>query len=410
MIRRDAFVRHVRDALANLYDPIHLQRHPLADLLKPACKPGETSGQALRSLLWQTIETLRPPESVPVNRPEWLSYRLLWLYYVQSAGQEATCQELGLSPRSFYRRLQQALEAVADILWASYEDSARPSAAPAQPTLSPDERATEEAVRLARQAPRQPVSLAGALAVAQETVQPLLRQQGLTLVVEAPPSLPTVHADPAVLHQIILNVLTEAIDLASAATLHLSVSTVDGGTLWRLSGLNVKQAAEREAGERPGLAVSQNLLGVYGGRLWLERGEGGALTLLFSLPGANPATIVIIDDSPDTIELYSRYLQAQQYTVRVARSEQELTALLAETRPDLILLDVLMPQTDGWNILQRLKLLPETRDIPVVICSVLSQPRLALALGAAAVLRKPIDEATLLETVQQVLAPPGSSA
>jgi hypothetical protein len=46
-----------------------------------------------------------------------LSYRLLWLYYVQAQSQQATCRELGLSERSFYRRLQEAVEAVASILW-----------------------------------------------------------------------------------------------------------------------------------------------------------------------------------------------------------------------------------------------------------------------------------------------------
>ena len=69
-----------------------------------------------------------------------------------------------------------------------------------------------------------------------------------------------------------------------------------------------------------------------------------------------------------------------------------------------MLLDVLMPQEDGWDILQSLKTLPETASIPVVICSVLSQPHLALALGAAEVLRKPISEETLLATVKKVLA------
>ena len=80
-----------------------------------------------------------------------------------------------------------------------------------------------------------------------------------------------------------------------------------------------------------------------------------------------------------------------------------LDAHLRETIPDLVLLDVLMPKRDGWHVLQYLKTLPETRQVPVIVCSVLSQPRLALALGASEVLIKPIDRETLLRTIRALL-------
>ena len=88
MIRRDMFVREVKDALVNLYDPIHLQTHPLVELLALQSSPGETAGESLRKLLWSTIESLRPAVSIPLMRPEWLNYRLLWLHYVQSFSQQ----------------------------------------------------------------------------------------------------------------------------------------------------------------------------------------------------------------------------------------------------------------------------------------------------------------------------------
>jgi len=153
--------------------------------------------------------------------------------------------------------------------------------------------------------------------------------------------------------------------------------------------------------------VSRSLLSVYGGRFWIER-EGEAFVLSFAVPTARPWTVLIIDDDLETIDLYRRYLSARQLVVQVARRGEELASLLAEATPDLILLDVLMPREDGWNILQRLKNTPETANLPVVICSVLSQPHLALALGAAAVLQKPIAQETLLETVQNLLAQEGS--
>jgi CheY-like chemotaxis protein len=123
-----------------------------------------------------------------------------------------------------------------------------------------------------------------------------------------------------------------------------------------------------------------------------------------SLPTAEARSVLIIDDDRDTIRLYRRWLQARDCVVRVARTPQQLETQLEQGIPDLVLLDVLMPQWDGWQVLQDFKARPETRGVPVVICSVISQPRLALSLGAAAVLRKPIDQAHLVESVEEHLA------
>jgi CheY-like chemotaxis protein len=70
--------------------------------------------------------------------------------------------------------------------------------------------------------------------------------------------------------------------------------------------------------------------------------------------------------------------------------------------PDAIILDVMMPDMDGWELLQRLRSLPSTSAIPVIICSVFSDPELAFSLGASAVLSKPVKQADILETLRQL--------
>lgn len=406
MVRKDVFVRQVRDALSHLYDPIHLQMHPLVNLMGLSRTVDKSAGEALRELLWETIEALRPEASIPPDRPEWLSYRLLWLHYIQAFGQAETCQELGLSQRSFYRRLAEAVEAVASLLWERYERIA-PKAEPSpaeEGLLSPAEQAREEAVKLAREAPRQPINLLELLESAREIVLPLAKRQGIRLCFEVPPSLPLSYGDPAMVHQIFLNVLTEALRLAKDDSLALVVSVDDTQTIWRLGGLDESKAPRRDLDRVNGLVVSRGLLEVYDGRLWFERDERGVATLCFTFPCAKARVILIIDDDADTINLYRRHLEAGSYVVRMARSAEEMEAQLAAARPDLILLDVLMPRLDGWKLLQRLKTMPETADIPVVICSVLSQPGLALVLGAEEVLQKPIEAEALLKTVRRALA------
>jgi CheY-like chemotaxis protein len=408
LISWQAFAHHVREALENFHDPVRLQINPLSKLMRLQRAPGETLATPLRELLRQTIESLRPPTSLPPSSPEWAGYRLLWLRYVQSRSRYAICEELGLSQASYYRRLQEAVDAVTSILWEQYQrNSASGSEEDAGgEKLSPQERAVKEAVRLARESPRELVPLAELLESVKKTILPLAEQQKVLISIETPPDLPSTYGDPSVLRQIILNVLTEGITLAGEGGLRLLVARCEEETLWRLEGLisphNTPGAKLPPAGNR--LMISQKLLEVYGGRLWLEHDEQGAPLLAFTVPITAPTRILIIDDDEDTINLYQRYLQPYDYVLAVARNKEQLEAQLAEALPDLILLDVLMPRWDGWMILQQLKMRPETASIPVVICSVLSQPRLALALGAEEVLQKPIGEPVLLKTIQEILA------
>ncbi len=79
--------------------------------------------------------------------------------------------------------------------------------------------------------------------------------------------------------------------------------------------------------------------------------------------------------------------------------------MVAENPPDLIILDVMMPTMDGWQVLRSLKQNPGTEKIPIIVCSVLKEPELAISLGARAYLKKPVDRLELLATLERILHP-----
>jgi CheY-like chemotaxis protein len=106
--------------------------------------------------------------------------------------------------------------------------------------------------------------------------------------------------------------------------------------------------------------------------------------------------VLVIDDNPEVIQLFQRYLGGGAYYVVGATTSQEALRLTREIRPHAITLDVMMPTQDGWEILQNLKNHPATKDIPVIVCSVLREHELALSLGAADFLAKPITQQMLL--------------
>jgi len=410
LLTRDEFTQHIKDALAGYYNPVRLQVSPLVNLFALSKFSGETGATRLRETLRDAIDALSPPSSVPVSAIEWLGYRLLWSRYIQSRGRQVICDELGLSQASYYRYHQQAVEAVAAILWERHQPQILTASlvGSQEQVSSLQALAREEAVRLALDAERWAVPLDGLLASIRETILPLAEQQGVPLNIEAPPCLPLVYGDPSILRQIVLNVLTEAMT-ATPDDLSLVVMPHGDEVLWQLKGLAITRATE-ESERVSGFDLSRELVQVYGGRFWLEQDDQGWLSLFWTMPLAHTASILIIDDDDDTIALYQRYLCEHDYVIQVARQREELEALLAESTPALILLDVLMPRWDGWLILQQLKMRPETTSIPVVICSVLSQPELALALGATEVLQKPISEQSLLQTVGAVLARADSAA
>lgn len=110
------------------------------------------------------------------------------------------------------------------------------------------------------------------------------------------------------------------------------------------------------------------------------------------------STILVVDDSPDNLMLLSNLLKAN-YKVKVANSgEKALKIVHSEHKPDLILLDILMPEMDGYETLRRIKADQETKDIPVIFLTALTDAedeKVGLGLGASDYITKPISPAIM---------------
>jgi signal transduction histidine kinase/CheY-like chemotaxis protein len=110
--------------------------------------------------------------------------------------------------------------------------------------------------------------------------------------------------------------------------------------------------------------------------------------------------ILCIDDDPDVIDILRGYLQPEGFAVLRALSGDEGIALAAKAKPALITLDIMMPNKDGWQVLRELKQNVQTRDIPVLIHSIIDNKPLALSLGAVDVIPKPTDQKRLISLVK----------
>jgi len=404
-LRAEDIVPLVRDALANYYDPVHLQTHELGVQLRLG-SGGTIRAEELRKALWDAVEALRPGPAVPTESNAWLTYRLLWQHYVQGQGREAICAELGLGQRTFYRRLQEATEAVASVLVArcGQRQQVSVTGANGQGDL---ERAAAQAIALAQHSRLGLIDIAAVAQEACQTVAPLADQVGRSVTLECQGDLPQVQGDAALYHQAFVNLLAEALKTTATGPVVLRGCLVGEQIRFELAGFPASW--EREAILRlDGVSVSGRLLAAFGGELCAQAGHNAPTLLWLVIPAVYVGRLLVIDDDEDTTALYRRFLQPHGYFVAGARTPEEVDRLLQDALPDLVLLDVLMPGLDGWRMMRRLQDNPRTARLPIVICSVLAQPRLALALGAVDVLHKPLTEQTLLAAVLRSATRPGS--
>jgi len=172
----------------------------------------------------------------------------------------------------------------------------------------------------------------------------------------------------------------------------------------------------RYGGTGLGLAITKHFCEMLGGSISVESTPGQGSTCTITLPdrdrvvsgavlrpeGAEHAPLVmIVDDDPNARDLLTATVRREGYRVIEATDGEAALALARQWRPDAITLDVLMPRMDGWAVLIAFKSDPELAEIPVIIVSVLADRGIAVSLGAAEFLTKPIDRARLAATIRQ---------
>jgi signal transduction histidine kinase/CheY-like chemotaxis protein len=175
----------------------------------------------------------------------------------------------------------------------------------------------------------------------------------------------------------------------------------------------------RQAGTGLGLALTKRLVEAHGGRIELVSalGEGSRFTVVLRAvaPADEPVRpspmpvdvpsraarpdVLVIEDEPSGVRLLRTYLENDGYDVRVASDGERGLEEARRLAPSAIVLDVLLPGMDGWDVLRQLKSDDALRDIPVIIVTVVDEREIGLALGAVDYLVKPVERSALLEVV-----------
>jgi signal transduction histidine kinase len=249
--------------------------------------------------------------------------------------------------------------------------------------------------------------------------------RGVDLRVEVEPDVGEVYSDELRLKQVVLNLLTNAVKFTGedgsvqvsarrvGPQVHIAVSDTGIGVPEKdrdrifESFQQGGRGASREEGTGLGLTLSRRIVELLGGRLWLDSEVGVGSTFTFSLPApleqSGPAAdVVVIEDDRASLDLLTAYLSGAEVRVTAARDAASGIAAVRQEQPAAVLLDIRLPDMDGWAVLEALKGDPATRSIPVVVVSMVDEPARGADLGAAAYLVKPVSRHDLLDALVAV--------
>ncbi len=109
--------------------------------------------------------------------------------------------------------------------------------------------------------------------------------------------------------------------------------------------------------------------------------------------------VLIVDDQVTAQKMFQRYLSRTPLEVVGVTEPAQALSMAQNIQPTLLILDVMMPRIDGWEVLQTLQLDPRTKHIPIVVCSAWGEPELARSLGAVAFLKKPVVQKDLFDVL-----------
>jgi CheY-like chemotaxis protein len=399
MITFDTFLEELQTALNHLYDPAFRPSRLVREVLG-AADGSRSPAEALR----QAIEEMAPPPLAPPESRGHRLHQVLVCRYLQQLTQEATAEQLHITARHVRREQNDAVQVLARLLW---EGRNRAHAIPAaeSPPPAPDSRAQssdwsvqlrQELTALQRRAPSGAAEVGEALHRVVELLAPVLQKSGVTLHLGELSTGLFAAVQPAGLRQLLVRNISEWSRHLKQGRIEASAGRDGDFVTIHLVG---SQAAIEHLPEDP---LLQELLTEYGGRIHLQQDEGQT-RISISLPAAPPVRVLVVDDNEDLLHFYRRYLQETRYQIIPLTDGTRLIATVESMQPDIIILDVMLPTTDGWELLTLLRQHPLGRQSPILICSVIQEEELALALGASGYIRKPVRRSSLLQALDAAM-------
>lgn len=410
MTTNEQFAEALQEALNHLHDPTYLP--PELMWLGLGLSP-EQGIKHLQAALIEAMEALKPADNIPAHRPPWRDYNLLHYRYIQRATQVETAQQVGLTTRHARRAQKEAVHNLARLLWTQYMSSETPVTADSAKTGheadSWQAQVRQELAHLQQREPEPTADVADTIAGVVKVGTALAKQHQISLQVDSRESNLRAAFHPALLRQILLTAIEKLVGLMDSGCIFVQVSREATRVTITVTGSPVEQAhLPDSAFMRELLATDECRLDIY--HTEPDVGTEPGVVFQITIPTVrNAISVLVVDDNRDLVTFYRRYTTDTPYQISHLTEGETLFDTVATLKPDIIVLDVMLPGRDGWDLLTDLQSHADTESIPIIVCSVIKREALARSLGAALYLPKPVrrrDFLGALEAVSGVVSAP----
>jgi CheY-like chemotaxis protein len=408
----EEFEAQLQSVLHHLYDPA---LRPPGVVLRVLGLSENERADVLQTALIQAIEDLRPADYVPKTTRSWRLYGILYYRFVSNLAQEEVADRVAITSRHLRREQAAAIHVLALRLWeqaslpAPVEEPESEESLPESPVqeeeapANPDMQLKNDLMALQESAPGVISDLVQVMKSVLALVERIPAGKNLaiheaSLHGSAPlrangPLRGALH--PSALRQVLWMIIHQAILQPSPGQMALRCGVEGGQAVIELAFTPVFEFP------RARQQTIEEILEAQAGALSIEQNHD---QLIFRVEMLNVnRTVLVVDDNPDIVHLYQRYLVGTQYHIVHISRGLELLEQLDLLWPDMIVLDIMLPDVDGWDLLTQLSEGPTTRGIPVIICSVVCEPDLALALGAISCLPKPVQRPDFIRALDRAL-------
>lgn len=406
----EKFRHELQDTLTHLHDPDF--RPPSHIVAALGCQR-EQGPVAVQVALTQLIEGHWHSGDTAGSGPNVAERQVLQQRFVLRLSQEETATRLNMSVRTLQRVQRRAVYMLARYLWVQSnptptrsefgESADRPLAqsAPAQTTHPETTRAWQTQVKQELESLHQnsPDSLSDVGVSLQRVLtvgQAVANKRSVVVEAAATPAKLMAAIHPSALRHVLITAIEQMAQRMTMGKITLDAMTQGGAIQITVVGAPVIASTPLHSEQM------HEIVATHGG--WVEvTTVGDAMRLQIELPSSGQKVVVlVIDDNADLVAFYRRYVAGTHYEINHLADGNRLFAAIEEERPDMIVLDVLLPDLDGWELLTYLHEHPATRTIPILVASVVRGEELALALGAAAYLSKPVRRQEFIQALDQV--------
>lgn len=304
----------------------------------------------------------------------------------------------------------------------------------------------------------EPLSIRTVLERAISATTSLFETKSIEFIVQIEDKIPQIMGDNDKLMQVFINLISNAVKFTEEGNItvklttvnsHIQVSIKDTGCGIDDSDIpkvfeKFKQVGNtltnKPQGTGLGLPICKEIIQYHGGEIWAESQPGVGSTFYFTLPCLNEEntqhevktldlaslikhltkeqkntsaskeektktkTILIVDDDPSIRELLSQELDAEGYHIRLAKNGHEAITEIKQSQPDLVILDIIMPEINGFDVAAILKHDPDTQHIPILVVSADDSVSRGYQVGVDKYLTKPVTQEILFKEVKSLLA------